>query len=59
MSVAVAICSDADVWDVDPLMVSTDPPMGADIPHLEVIRVLKRCKFVRHLPGGRFIAVSR
>src|SRR5262245_20650507 len=37
-------------------MVPTDATVGADVAYLEAVRVLKRWKFSRQLPGGGFIA---
>jgi hypothetical protein len=50
------IGSDADVCNVDPLMVPPEAPVGADITHLEAVRVLKRRQLMSHRPGGGGIA---
>jgi hypothetical protein len=50
------IFADADVGNVDPLMVPTDATIGADVASLEAVRVLERWKFRRHLPRGGVIA---
>jgi hypothetical protein len=50
------ICSDADVCDIDPLRVPPDAPIGADVAHLEAVRVLKQWTCRRHRPGGGCIA---
>jgi hypothetical protein len=37
-------------------MVPPDATIGADVAHLEAVRVLERWQFVGHLPDGGFIA---
>jgi hypothetical protein len=50
------IFANATMGNIDPLMVPPDAPIGADVAHLEAVRVFDRWLFVGHLPGGGFIA---
>jgi hypothetical protein len=51
--------SSAGGRNVNPLMVPTDAPIGADRAHLEAIGILERWQLIGHLPRGRFIAGGR
>jgi hypothetical protein len=50
------ICSAAELCDSDPLMVPTAATMGADVAHLEAVRVRERWPCVGPLPEGGGIA---
>ena len=50
------IGSDADVGDVDPLMVPTDASVGTDVAHLEAVRIFQRREFSGHLTRRDLIA---
>src|SRR6266852_6809633 len=53
------VFADADRRDVDPAAVPANAAIGADIPHLEPIRVLERRRAIRHRARRRFIARRR
>src|SRR5215510_164602 len=53
------VFSDAHGGDVHPPTVPSNTSIGADVPHLETIGVLKRWQLVRHRPRGRGIARRR
>jgi hypothetical protein len=43
------IFSDADVGDVDPVMVPPDATVGTDVAHLAAVRIFSRRQFGGHL----------
>src|SRR5437667_2780007 len=53
------VFADANRGDVDPATVPPNAPVGADIPHLESIRVLQWRQAIGHRPRGGVITRCR
>src|SRR5436309_2558907 len=53
------VFADANRGDVDPATVPPNAPVGADIPHLESIRVLEWRQAIGHRPRRRVVTRRR